>query len=62
MDFDNLQSVASVSDTLTYEAISIKGRDCFWEGSVPNFLVSVGSTTMSGSSIMPEQLLGYIRC
>jgi hypothetical protein len=41
MDFDNLQSVSSVSDTLPYEAISITGRDCFWDGSVPNPLVSV---------------------
>ena len=54
MDFDNLQSVTSVSDTLPYEAISITGRDCFWDGSVPNPLVSVGSPTMSVSSIMPE--------
>jgi hypothetical protein len=54
MDFDNLQSVTSVSDTLSYEAISITGRDCFWDGSVPNPLVSVGSPTMSVSSIMPE--------
>jgi hypothetical protein len=37
MDFDNLQSVtSSVSDTLPFEAISITGRDCFWDGSVPN--------------------------
>jgi hypothetical protein len=42
MDFDNLQSVSSVSDTLPYEAISITGRDCFWDGSVPNPLVSQG--------------------
>ena len=55
MDFDNLQSVnSSVSDTLPFEAISITGRDCFWDGSVPNPLVSVGSPTMSVSSIMPE--------
>jgi hypothetical protein len=54
MDFENLQSVSSVSDTLTYEAISLTGRDCFWDGSVPNPLVSVGSPTMSVSSIMPE--------
>ena len=54
MDFDNLQSVTSASDTLPYEAISITGRDCFWDGSVPNPLVSVGSPTMSVSSIMPE--------
>jgi hypothetical protein len=54
MDFENLQSVSSVSDTLTYEAISITGRDCFWDGSVPNPLVSVGSPTMSVSSNMPE--------
>jgi hypothetical protein len=46
MDFDNLQSGSSVSDTLPYEAISITGRDCFWDGSVPNPLVSVGSPTM----------------
>jgi hypothetical protein len=26
MDFDNLQSVSSVSDTLPYEAVSITGR------------------------------------
>jgi hypothetical protein len=57
MDFDNLQSVtSSVSDTLPFEAISITGRDCFWDGSVPNSLVSVGSPTMSVSSIMPEPL------
>jgi hypothetical protein len=43
MDFDNLQSVSSVSDTLPYEAISITGRDCFWDGSVPNPLVSMGN-------------------
>jgi hypothetical protein len=55
MDFDNLQSVtSSVSDTLPFEAISITGRYCFWDGSVPNPLVSVGSPTMSVSSIMPE--------
>jgi hypothetical protein len=54
MDFDNLQSVSSVSDTLPYEAISITGRDCFWDGSVPNPLVSVGSPTISVSSNMPE--------
>jgi hypothetical protein len=54
MDFDNLQSVSSVSDTLPYEAISITGRDCFWDGSVPNSLVFVGSPTMSVSSKMPE--------
>ena len=54
MDFDNLQSVTSVSDTLPYEAIIITGRDCFWDGSVPNPLVSVDSPTMSVSSIMPE--------
>ena len=55
MDFDNLQSVnSSVSDTLPFEAISITGRDCFWDGSVPNPLVSVGSPTMSVSSIIPE--------
>ena len=58
MDFDNLQSVtSSVSDTLPFEAISITGRDCFWDGwdgSVPNPLVSVGSPTISVSSIMPE--------
>jgi hypothetical protein len=43
MDFDNLQSVtSSVSDTLPFEAISIMGRDCFWDGSVPNPLVLVG--------------------
>jgi hypothetical protein len=34
MDFDNSQSVASVSDTLPYEAISITGRDYFWEKAV----------------------------
>jgi hypothetical protein len=55
MDFDNLQSVSSVSDTLPYEAVSITGRDCFWDGSVPNPLeVSVGSPTMSVSSNIPE--------
>ena len=55
MNFDNLQSVSSVSDTLPYEAISITGRDCFWDGSVPNPLkVSVGSPTMSVSSNIPE--------
>jgi phage-related holin len=27
MDFDNLQSVSSVIDTLPYEAVSITGRD-----------------------------------
>jgi hypothetical protein len=54
MDFDNLQSVTSVSDTLPYEAISITSRDCFWDGPVPNPLVSVGSPNMSVSSIMPE--------
>ena len=53
MDFDNLQSVTNVSDTLPYEAISIR-VDCFWDRSVPNPLVSVGSPTMSVSSIMPE--------
>jgi hypothetical protein len=53
MDFDNIQSVTSVSDTLPYEAISITGRDCFLDGSVPNPLVSVGSPTMSVSSIIP---------
>ena len=54
MDFDNLQSViSSVSDTLPFEAISITGRYCSWDGSVPNPLVSVGSSTMSVSSIMP---------
>jgi hypothetical protein len=32
MDFDNLHSVtSSVSDTLPFEAISIMGRDCFWD-------------------------------
>jgi hypothetical protein len=45
---------SSVSDTLPFEAISIMGRDCFWDGSVPNPLVSVGSPTMSVSSIIPE--------
>jgi hypothetical protein len=35
MDFDNLQSVSSVSDTLSYEAISITGRDCFGMGLCP---------------------------
>ena len=35
MDFDNLQSVTSVSDTLPYEAISITGRDCFGMGLCP---------------------------
>ena len=55
MDFDNLQSVSSVSDTLPYEAVSITGRDCFWDGSVPNPLeMSVGSPTMSVSSNIPE--------
>jgi hypothetical protein len=42
MDFDNIQRMTSVSDTLPYEAISI------------NPVVSVGSPTMSVSSIMPE--------
>jgi hypothetical protein len=33
MEFDNLQSVtSSVSDNLPFEAISITGRDCFWDG------------------------------
>jgi hypothetical protein len=51
MDFDNLQSVSSVSDTLPYEAVGITGRDCFWDGSVPNPLeVSLSSPTMSVSS------------
>ena len=55
MDFDNLQSVTSgVSDTLPFGAISITGRDCFWDRSVPNPLLSVGSPTMSVSSSMPE--------
>ena len=54
MDFDNLQSVSSVSDTLLYEAVSITCRDCFGDGSVPNPLVSVGSPTMSVSSNIPE--------
>jgi hypothetical protein len=60
MDFDNSQSVASVSDTLPYEAISITGRDYFWDGSVPNSLVSVGSPTMSVSSIMSEPSGGVL--
>ena len=55
MDFDNLKSVSSVSDTLSYEAVSIAGRDCFWDGSLPNPLkMSVGSPTMSVSSNIPE--------
>jgi hypothetical protein len=33
--------------------VSITGRDCFWDQSVPNPLVSVGSPTMSVSSNMP---------
>jgi hypothetical protein len=41
MDFDNIESVSSVSDPLPYEAISITGQDCFWDGSVSNPLVSV---------------------
>ena len=41
--------------TLPYEAVSITGRDCFWDGSVPNPLeVSVSSPTMSVSSNIPE--------
>jgi hypothetical protein len=54
MDFDNLQSVSSVSDTLLYEAVSITCQDCFGDGSVPNPLVSVGSPTMFVSSNIPE--------
>jgi hypothetical protein len=58
MDFDNLQSVSNVSDTLPYEAVSITDRDCFWDGSVPNPLeVSVGSPTMSVSSNIPDNNL-----
>ena len=53
MDFDNLQSVSS--DTFPYTAVSITGRDCFWDGSVPNPLeVSVSSPTMSVSSNIRE--------
>ena len=38
-----------------YEAVSIAGRDCFRDGSVPNPLKeSVGSPTMSVSSNIPE--------
>ena len=41
--------------TLPYEAVSITGRDCFWDGSVPNPLeLSVSSPTMSVSSNIPE--------
>jgi hypothetical protein len=41
--------------TLCHEAVSTTGRDCFWDGSVPNPLeVSVSSPTMSVSSNIPE--------
>jgi hypothetical protein len=39
MDFDNLQSVTSVSDTLPYEAIIITGRVKVACGSVSEFIV-----------------------
>jgi hypothetical protein len=35
MNFDNLQSVSSVSDALPYEAISITGRVFFGIGMCP---------------------------
>jgi hypothetical protein len=53
MDFDNIQSVTSISDTLPYEAISITGRHCFWDGSVPN-LDGTGSAIPPTLAPAPE--------